>query len=105
MLVIRRKLGDRVVIDGGRIVVELIDADDGWAKLGFTAAREVQIDREERIADRPRACALCGEATCWRVRGSHPDQITEDRHGQLRYDDSLDHPGVAPCGPVAPAKK
>lgn len=53
MLVLTRKLRERVLIDGGRIVVEVVRLESGQVGLGFVAPREVTILREE-LADRPR---------------------------------------------------
>lgn len=47
MLVLKRKRGSRVMIDGGRIILELVEAGDGWAKLGFIADPAIPIWREE----------------------------------------------------------
>ncbi len=47
MLVLTRELGERIVIDGGTIVLEVVEIRRGKVKLGFTAATSVTIDREE----------------------------------------------------------
>lgn len=49
MLVLTRKHGDRVVIDGG-IRITVVELGNGRVRIGFTAPDEVNIWREE-IAD------------------------------------------------------
>jgi carbon storage regulator len=51
MLVLTRKLGERVVI-GDRIVVTVVKLEGGQVRLGIEAPREVAVFREE-IAHRP----------------------------------------------------
>lgn len=64
MLVLRRAVDERTVIrtpEGREIVVTVIDTGSGRVRLGFTADRDVQIDRAELLTsrrpdpDRPRA--------------------------------------------------
>lgn len=50
MLVLSRKIGERIVIDGG-IVIEVCEATEGRVSLGIDAPRGVRVDREE-VADR-----------------------------------------------------
>lgn len=45
MLVLTREAGERIVIDGGRIVIEVLSA--GKVRLGVTAPIHVSVDREE----------------------------------------------------------
>lgn len=48
MLVLSREVGQRIVIDGGRIVVELIDIKGCCkARIGITADPSISIHREE----------------------------------------------------------
>src|SRR4051794_8645712 len=51
MLVLSRKVGERVVIDGG-IVVTLVRIDGNQVRLAFEAPREVGIYREEVLPGR-----------------------------------------------------
>lgn len=56
MLVLSRLVGQEVVIDGGRIVVKVVEVAGGRVRLGFTAAPDVRIDRREvheRLAPPP----------------------------------------------------
>jgi carbon storage regulator len=46
VLVISRKLGEKVFI-GDNIVLTVVDIDRNKIRLGFTAPREIEIDREE----------------------------------------------------------
>jgi carbon storage regulator len=46
MLVLSRKLGERIMI-GDRIVVTVMRLDDGRVVLGIEAPREVTVFREE----------------------------------------------------------
>ena len=46
MLVLSRKVGEKVVI-GGCITVTVVAVDGNKVRLGFTAPPEVRIDREE----------------------------------------------------------
>lgn len=48
MLVLSRKVGESVVIDGGRIRIKFIrHGSNGCIKLGFEAGPNVRIHREE----------------------------------------------------------
>lgn len=47
MLVLKRRVNERVVIDGGAIVVEVVETGRGWCRLGVTAAPSIAVDREE----------------------------------------------------------
>jgi carbon storage regulator len=54
MLLLTRKAGDQIVIDG-RIIVKVIDIQGGRVQLGIEAPKDVKIEgREDRLA-RPRA--------------------------------------------------
>ena len=55
MLVLSRKLGERIVI-GHNIVVTVVDVQGDRVKLGFTAPHDIPIFREE-IVGRPLAHA------------------------------------------------
>jgi len=46
MLVLSRKLGERVVF-GDRVVVTVVKLDNGQARLGIEAPREIAVFREE----------------------------------------------------------
>jgi carbon storage regulator len=46
MLVLTRKVGESIVIEGG-ITVTVISIDRGKIRLGITAPPEVRVDREE----------------------------------------------------------
>ena len=46
MLVLSRKLGERIVI-GDRIVVTVVRLDHGQVRLGIEAPREIAVFREE----------------------------------------------------------
>ena len=46
MLVLTRKVGESIIIDGG-ITVTVVSVDRGKIRLGITAPPEVQVDREE----------------------------------------------------------
>jgi len=46
MLVLSRKLGERIVI-GDRIVVTVVKLDRGQVRLGIEAPREIAVFREE----------------------------------------------------------
>ena len=48
MLVITRRLGERIVI-GEDIVITVLDIDRGKIRLGFEAPRDVPIWREELL--------------------------------------------------------
>jgi len=46
-LVVTRKPGERIMIDGGRIVVTVVQVDGGRVRVGIEAPVDVVIDREE----------------------------------------------------------
>jgi carbon storage regulator len=46
MLVLSRKVGEKIIIDGG-IQVEIVSIEGNKARIGITAPPEVRIDREE----------------------------------------------------------
>lgn len=47
MLVLKRARGERIVIDGGRIVITLVECGASGARIGIDAPKEVIIHREE----------------------------------------------------------
>lgn len=47
MLVLCRKVGDTVVLDGGRITVKVVELQGNRIKLGFDAPDDVEIHRGE----------------------------------------------------------
>lgn len=52
MLVLSRKLGERLVIGGeGNVVLTLVDIGRGQVRIGIDAPRDVNIYREELAAD------------------------------------------------------
>jgi carbon storage regulator CsrA len=58
MLVLTRKTGEEIRIDlgnGRELVVTLIEAKNGKARLGFSAPREVQISRAELLTQETKA--------------------------------------------------
>lgn len=48
MLVLSRKVGEKIVI-GGNIVVTVIEIDRGKIRLGITAPREIPVFRQELV--------------------------------------------------------
>ncbi len=52
MLILRRRIGERIVIDG-RIEVTVLHIRGGKVRLGFSAPRSVRVLREEVL--RPQA--------------------------------------------------
>jgi carbon storage regulator CsrA len=62
MLVLNRRIGEAVVIDG-KVLVEVVEVN--WTqrkvKLGFTAPREITIDRSE-VSERRRKGEAGGES-------------------------------------------
>lgn len=51
MLVLTRKVGDRIVIDGG-ITIEVTDITRTQVRLAIDAPRKLRIVREELLLDR-----------------------------------------------------
>ncbi len=47
MLAISRNDGEKVMIDGGRIVIQVVKSIHGRTKLGIEAPKDVTVDREE----------------------------------------------------------
>lgn len=48
MLILSRKIGERIMIDGG-ITITVVDIDRGKIRLGITCPKEVSIMREELL--------------------------------------------------------
>ncbi len=64
MLVLSRKLGEKIVI-GSNIILEVVDVRADRVRLAFDAPREVTIHREEvrrRIQCEEKKVADCGTA-------------------------------------------
>lgn len=47
MLVLSRKLGEAIVIDGGKIVVTVVEIKNEKIKLGIEAPPEISVHRAE----------------------------------------------------------
>ena len=47
MLVLSRKCGETIVIDGGRITVTVVEIRGDKVRIGVAAPRDVQVDRQE----------------------------------------------------------
>lgn len=47
MLVLSRKRGEGIAIDGGRITIKILAIDNHHVKIGFEAPRDVHIRRAE----------------------------------------------------------
>ena len=56
MLVLSRKLNEKIVIDGG-IVVTVVKIEGGQVRLGIEAPRDIKVFREE-IVDKSRRSAV-----------------------------------------------
>jgi len=54
MLVLGRLKGERVIVDGGRLVIEVVEVRGDRVRLGFIADQDVVIDREEVAAAKAR---------------------------------------------------
>jgi len=50
VLTLTRKVGESVIVDGGRIVVKVVEQQGNRIKLSFDAPADVQIQREEVAA-------------------------------------------------------
>jgi carbon storage regulator len=57
MLVLSRKLGEKIVI-GGNIVVTVVKVDRNQVRLGFDAPQDVSILREEVLLGRPELASV-----------------------------------------------
>ncbi len=47
MLILSRKLNEKIMIDGGKVVVQVIRIDRDHVKLGIKAPPEMPVHREE----------------------------------------------------------
>lgn len=47
MLVLSRKVSERIMVDNGRIVITVVRIDGDKVRLGLEAQKDVKIDREE----------------------------------------------------------
>lgn len=47
MLVLKRRIGQQVLISNGSIQMKVLDVNDGIISIGFNAPHHVDIDREE----------------------------------------------------------
>ena len=50
-LIIARKEGERVIINHGEIVMEVIEIKGKYVRMAFKADKEISIQREERITE------------------------------------------------------
>jgi carbon storage regulator len=60
MLVLSRKVGERVVI-AGEIVVQVVEVSDRGVRLGIVAPRDVSVWREELVASQEAVCDRDGK--------------------------------------------
>lgn len=47
MLVLSRKLGEKIVIDSGKIVITVVEIERGKVRLGIHAPANIPIHRQE----------------------------------------------------------
>lgn len=47
MLILTRKQNQRIFIDNGRVVITVVEIDGYRVRLGFEAAHDCDVDREE----------------------------------------------------------
>ena len=47
MLVLSRKVDERIILDGGRIAITVCHIDGDRVRIGVQAPREVEVHREE----------------------------------------------------------
>jgi carbon storage regulator CsrA len=59
MLVLSRKLGQRIFVPQLRMIVTVVALTEGKVRLGFSAPPEVEIYREE-VANQKSASEPCG---------------------------------------------
>lgn len=56
MLVLKRMLGEKIVV-GKDVVIEVLEVQRGWVRLGIVAPNEVAVDRMEvRISKEADKC-------------------------------------------------
>jgi carbon storage regulator len=60
MLVLTRRLGEVIVIDG-KIRVKIVSIDGGKVRLGIAAPQSIPVDREEVHRQRAELAAAVGE--------------------------------------------
>jgi carbon storage regulator len=53
MLVLRRKLGERIFIGGG-ISITVVETNNQWCRLGIEAPKETAVLRDDAIKTEPR---------------------------------------------------
>ena len=76
MLVLSRKLNERVVIDG-RIFVQVLRLAGGVVKLGITAPANVTVHRQEvyeQIQKNNREASTCGQRTVPKISKLQPSR-------------------------------
>ncbi len=69
MLILRRRIGERIVIDG-RIEVTVLHIRGGKVRLGFSAPRSVRVLREEVLRPSTDGAAADATATAVEVEAS-----------------------------------
>ncbi len=69
MLILRRKIGERIVIDG-QIEVTVLHVRGGKVRLGFSAPRHVRVLREEVLRSSPDGAAADPTAVAVEVEAS-----------------------------------
>ncbi len=55
-------VGDHISINGGELLIEIVDTKGKWLRLAFNAAKEIRIERyvgAHRDACRIESCELC----------------------------------------------
>lgn len=62
MLVLSRKKNERILVNGGEIVVKVVDIRGDKVRLGIEAAKNVAIDREEVFVAKQLALATMPQA-------------------------------------------
>ena len=67
MLVLSRKVGEKIVIPETGVTVTIVEMHGNRVKLGFQAPPEIRIHRAERLNGSPQAI-VTGEPTAFRSR-------------------------------------
>lgn len=62
MLVLTRGKGEKVLIDNGKVIVEVVEIRNNRVRLGFTCPTDMPVHREE-VYETMKAQATEGEAT------------------------------------------
>lgn len=57
MLVLSRRVGERVLLDGGAVVVTVLAVRGSQIRLGFDAPPDVDVQREELAVAPPRTAS------------------------------------------------